>query len=72
MTKCTNCIHNEVCKFKKDYNTIKEAKEGIYANYEGWEMYEVQVTCNSYKPDTEQLWNEELMRQTEEEIAEVF
>ena len=34
MTKCTNCIHNEVCKFKKDYNTIKEAKEGIYANYE--------------------------------------
>ena len=35
-------------------------------------MYEVQVRCNGYKPDTEQLWNEELMRQAEEEIAEVF
>ena len=24
--KCTNCIHNEVCKYKTDYKGVKSAK----------------------------------------------
>ena len=70
--KCTNCIHNEVCKYKTDYKGIKNMREEAIANYDGWDMYRVEVNCEEYKPDEEVLWQEELERQLNNQVEEVF
>lgn len=70
--KCTNCIHNEVCKYKTDYKGVKDMREELIQNYEGWSMYRVEVNCEAYKEDPEKLWQEELERQLFEQTAEVF
>ena len=70
--KCTNCIHNEVCKYKTDYKGVKSMREETVPNYDGWHMYRVEVTCEEYKPDEEVLWQEELERQLNNQIEEVF
>lgn len=70
--KCTNCIHNEVCKYKADYKGVKDMREEIVQNYEGWNMYRVEVNCEAYKEDPDKLWQEELERQLFEQTAEVF
>ena len=70
--KCCNCIHNEVCKYKTDYKGVKEMREEIVENFDGWAMYRVKVNCEAYSPDQEVLWQEEMERQLNEQIAEVF
>lgn len=70
--KCCNCIHNEVCKYKTDYKGVREMREEIVQNFDGWSMYRVQVNCEAYKPDEKVLWQEEMERQLNEQIAEVF
>ena len=73
--KCCNCIHNEVCKYKTDYKGVKEMREEIVENFDGWAMYRVNVNCEAYSPDQEVLWQEEMERQVNEldkQIAEVF
>ena len=70
--KCCNCIHNEVCKYKADYKGVKDMREEIVQNFDGWAMYRVKVNCEAYSPDQEVLWQEEMERQLNEQIAEVF
>ena len=73
--KCCNCIHNEICKYKTDYKGVKEMREEIVQNFDGWAMYRVNVSCEAYSPDQEVLWQEEMERQVNEldkQIAEVF
>ena len=70
--KCTNCIHNEVCRYKTDYRGVKNMREKTVPNYDGWNMYRVEVICEEYKADEEVLWQEELERQINNEVEEVF
>ena len=69
---CTNCIHNEVCKYKTDFKGFKNVKEGTMQNYDGWDMYRIEVICEAYKADEEVLWQEELERQLNNQVEEVF
>ena len=72
---CTNCIHNEVCKYKADYKGVRDMREEIVQNFDGWAMYRVRVSCEAYSPDQEVLWQEEMEKQVNEldkQIAEVF
>ena len=70
--KCTNCIHNEVCKYKTDYKGVKNMREETIANYDGWNMYRVEVKWEEYKADEEVLWQEELERKLNSQVEEVF
>ena len=57
--KCTNCIHNEVCKYKTDYRGVKNMREETVPNDESWHMYRVEETCEAYKADEEATCKEE-------------
>lgn len=70
--KCISCMHNEVCKYKTDYTGIKSTREEIVQNYDGWDMYEIKVNCNAYKEDEEFMMIQELAKQYDETIEEVF
>ena len=69
---CTNCIHNEVCKYKTDYKGVKSMREETVPNYDGWNMYRVDVICEAYKADEEVLWQEELERKLSRQMGDVF
>ena len=47
-------------------------REETVPNYDGWHMYRVEVICEAYKADEEILWQEELERQVNNQIEEVF